>query len=98
MDFIILDKIETKYGNKFLQTDIFSLMKDGSIGDIQILLFEHLLYEYTDLRREQQWTGRLFWRRQDRDRFLVQARIKLNFSECILTFDLVFGFYCSEQK
>ena len=42
--------------------------------------------------------GRLIWQRQDRDRFLVQVGIKLNFSEFILIFDLVFGFYCSGQK
>ena len=32
------------------------------------------------------------------DSFLVQVGIKLNFSEFILIFDLVFGFYCSVQK
>ena len=42
--------------------------------------------------------GQTNWRRQDRDRFLVQAGIKLNFSEFILIFDLVIGFYCSGQK
>ena len=42
--------------------------------------------------------GRLIWRRQDRDSFLVQVGIKLIFSEFILIIDLVFGFYCSEQK
>ena len=38
------------------------------------------------------------WRRQDMDHFLVQAGIQVNFSEFILIFDLVFGFYCSGQK
>ena len=47
---------------------------------------------------EEWWMGRLIWRRQDRDSFLIQVGIKLNFSEFILIFDLVFGFYCSEQK
>jgi hypothetical protein len=36
--------------------------------------------------------------RQDRDRFLVQAGIKFNFSEFISIFNLVFGFYFSGQK
>jgi hypothetical protein len=38
------------------------------------------------------------WRRQDMDHFLEQAGIQVNFSEFILIFDLVFGFYCSGQK
>jgi hypothetical protein len=47
---------------------------------------------------EEWWKDKLKWRQQDRDSLLVQVGIKLNFSEFILIFDLVFGFYCSEQK
>jgi hypothetical protein len=47
---------------------------------------------------EKWWTGRLIWWGQDRDRFLVQAEIKVNFSEFIFIFDFVFAFYYSEQK
>ena len=39
---------------------------------------------------EKWWTGRLIWR--------WQAEIKVNFSEFIFIFDLVFAFYYSEQK
>jgi hypothetical protein len=65
--------------------------------DIQIQIFEYSLFENISGGKND-GRGRLIWRRQDRDRFLVQAGIKLNFSEFILIFDLVFGFYCSGQK
>jgi hypothetical protein len=71
-------------------------MKDGSIGTFK---FNYLnIYYLKTFREGRMMDGQTNWRRQDRDRFLVQAGIKLNFSEFILIFDLVIGFYCSGQK